>query len=102
MNEDFYDSEIAPQLFAIAEACKARGISFVATVEYDPGEFGTTGTIEPHSERLKTAYQWLITGNIDAVCISLAERAKKEGHSSMVLSLMGVKPHENATGAEGK
>lgn len=41
-DEQFYDSEIAPKLRELCEACKARGLSFLAVVEYAPGEHGRT------------------------------------------------------------
>jgi hypothetical protein len=46
-NEKFYDDEIAPALLALSEKAKARGMSIVATVEYDPGERGTTRMLQP-------------------------------------------------------
>lgn len=41
-NEQFYDDEIAPALLEIAHKLQARGMAMVATVEYAPGERGST------------------------------------------------------------
>lgn len=42
MSEEFYDQEIAPKLKELAYACGARGLSFLAVVEYAPGECAQT------------------------------------------------------------
>ncbi|MES2973426.1 MAG: hypothetical protein V4757_07445 [Pseudomonadota bacterium] len=41
-NEAFYDAEIAPALMALGARMQERGMSFVATVEYDPDQRGST------------------------------------------------------------
>lgn len=41
-NEAWYDAEIAPALAALATRCHERGMAFLATVEYQPGELGDT------------------------------------------------------------
>lgn len=40
--EDWYDAEIAPKLLGLAGRCRERGMAMVATVEYAPGERGST------------------------------------------------------------
>lgn len=40
--EAWYDAEIAPALAALAKRCHERGMSFVASVEYQPGDRGGT------------------------------------------------------------
>ena len=42
MTEDDYDSEIAPALAELANRVKDLGGSFVARVEWEPGEAGIT------------------------------------------------------------
>lgn len=42
MSEAWYDEELAPKLVEIGKLCEARGIPFVAVVEYAPGERGET------------------------------------------------------------
>ncbi len=41
-DEAWYDAEVAPALAALAKRCNERGMSFVATVEYEPGSRGGT------------------------------------------------------------
>lgn len=41
-DEAWYDAEIAPALAALAKRCHERGMSFVAAVEYQPGDRGDT------------------------------------------------------------
>ena len=41
-NEIIYDDEIAPALLEIAKRCGERGMSFVANVEFSPGDTGST------------------------------------------------------------
>ncbi|MGU7780693.1 hypothetical protein [Burkholderia sp. PU8-34] len=41
-NEKFYDEEIAPALLEITHKLRTRGMSMVATVEYEPGSRGST------------------------------------------------------------
>ncbi|WP_069267371.1 hypothetical protein [Paraburkholderia nodosa] len=41
-NEKFYDDEIAPALLELANKMRPRGMSMVATVEYDRGDRGST------------------------------------------------------------
>lgn len=36
--EVWYDTEIAPKLAELAKLCHARGMSFLAQVEYQPGD----------------------------------------------------------------
>ena len=41
-NERWYDDEIAPLLLEIARKCDAKGVPFLAAVEYAPGDRGKT------------------------------------------------------------
>lgn len=93
-NEAFYDAEIAPKLLEIAKACEARGMSFVAAVEYAPGETGETTVLAPRAERsilLEVAY-WGIKcrGNIDSFMIAAEKHARRFGHSSAYLSMRDI------------
>jgi hypothetical protein len=47
--ERFYDDVLAPALKDIASKCIEQGMSFVASVEYEPGERGSTRVIGPNS-----------------------------------------------------
>lgn len=40
--EAWYDAEIAPALANLATRCHERGMSFIAAVEYQPGDRGAT------------------------------------------------------------
>lgn len=40
--EEWFDAEAAPALLALADECKARGLSFVNVVEFDPGQIAST------------------------------------------------------------
>lgn len=42
LGEDWYDAEIAPKLLELADRCREHGMAMVATVEYAPGERGST------------------------------------------------------------
>lgn len=44
-NERWYDEEIAPALLDIGRRLEERGMSIVASVEYEPGERGSTKCI---------------------------------------------------------
>lgn len=92
MSESAYDSEIAPKLLEIGKRCKELGMSFVALVEYSPGETGRTHTQQPNAcnEFLLTAIAAQTRGNIDALAISWARHARKVGHGSIVLRNLGV------------
>lgn len=41
-DEAWYDAEIAPALAGLANRCHERGMSFLALVEYQPGDRGRT------------------------------------------------------------
>lgn len=96
-NEEFYDAEIAPALKAVMTKCSERGLPFLATVQYAPGEWGTT-VHQPEGTDfwLKCAYAWIRTrgNNIDSFVIWLARQIRMAGtdHSSIVLERMGVEP----------
>lgn len=93
-DEAWYDDEIAPALAALATRCHARGMSFVAVVEYQPGDRGATyyltedAGIEMHMLHLCGQ----TVPNVDAYVISLKRWAKLNNiatHSSVVLSGIG-------------
>jgi len=90
--EDFYDKEIAPELAKLRDRCVERGLQFLALVEWEPGEYGrTTGLKAP----LGLAIEWAnwagqSNGNIDSFMIAVMRQAHERGHSSAVLSMLGV------------
>lgn len=88
-NEKYYDEEIAPVLRFIAETCQARGISFLAFVEWAPDSGGTTIAIQEDAGA-GLHLTWMAArarGNLDGLVTAVHAYAKKNGHSSLVLSL---------------
>lgn len=103
--EEFYDAEIAPKLLEIAKACEARGMSFVAMVEYAYGETGETHTLAPRASRSikpEVAY-WGVKcrGNVDAFNIAAARYSREHGHSSMVMQSFGIAVSREDAGTGG-
>ncbi|WP_336958677.1 hypothetical protein [Sphingobium aquiterrae] len=92
--EKFYDDEIAPALLALSKRCNEAGLSFLAGVEWAPGESGTTVHFVPeHGGQLDRAYVALRAGNnVDSLIMHIMKQAGQTGHSSMCLTLLGV-PH---------
>lgn len=86
-NEEFYDAEIAPKLFEMAKACEARGMSFVAQVEYAHGETGETAVVAPGASIKSYTALWGVRchGNVDALVIAAARHGREHGHSSLIL-----------------
>lgn len=90
--EAFYDAEIAPALRELAERCKANGLSFLAAVEWEPGETGRTFyTTPPVGLPLRWADLAIrVNGNVDALIFALMRDAREVGHGSICLSKLGV------------
>lgn len=75
MSEEVYDLEIAPVLMSIAEQCKAMGISFVASVEYEPGKIATTVGGKPQGvEQDLVRHAAACNGNVDGMLIALVRK----------------------------
>ncbi|MFT3967381.1 MAG: hypothetical protein QM690_16015 [Sphingobium sp.] len=92
MSETIYDKLIAPRLHEIMMLCHAHGLPLVATVEYAPGEFGTTANLPP---RHGISMGWMHAaahshGNADALILHMMKQARERGHSSMCLRQLGV------------
>jgi hypothetical protein len=90
-NEAWYDAEIAPALAALAIRCQERGMSFIATVEYDHGErAGTYYLIEDGGLEMQMQYYCAMTvPSVDAYVIKLIRHCKRKGidtSGSLVLS----------------
>ena len=79
--EDWYDAEIAPALRDLAKKCHERGMSFVAAVEYEPGERGGTYYLMEDAglemEMLRICA--LTAPNVDAYVINLKRHAHRLG-----------------------
>jgi hypothetical protein len=79
--EAWYDAEIAPALAALAKRCEERGMSFVAAVEYQPGDHAGTYSLtegahlKMHMLRLCS----MTAPNVDSYVINLRRHCKAEG-----------------------
>ena len=90
--ERFYDEEIAPKLMELAKACEARGLGFVAVVEWQPGDCGHTATLPagagPAIRMAELAGR--SRGNVDAFMIAVGKSdLARNGHNSIALMRMG-------------
>jgi len=77
MSEQFYDEEIAPALLALADKAKEHGMTFVARVEWAPGEGGSTFGGDFSSAgiaQVMTALSARSNGNVDGVLLELIKR----------------------------
>lgn len=79
--EAWYDAEIAPALADLAKRCNERGMSFVAVVEYQPGDRGCTYML---TEDAGLAMQMVglcsrTAPNVDSYVISLRRYCKAQG-----------------------
>lgn len=94
MSEAFYDREIAPELMRLAKLCEANGMSFLAQVEYAPGETSETKAVVAGAG-IKTQIARMgieCHGNADTLIWALKRYAQKYGHQSAELHLMGIPP----------
>lgn len=89
MSEEIYDREIAPALLDLANRCKEAGMPFTATVEYVPGERGTTaaGIADDNFDMLVPYMGGRLGGKLDDLLIFLARRLRELGkpHSCICL-----------------
>lgn len=110
-NEEIYDLEIAPKLRDLCERCRELGMSFVASVEYDPEHAGrgrtewqapTKPTLQISAAQLLVHWAARCNGNVDSLILAIDRMAKEYGHSSVYLQLLGnknVKYGENEAAA---
>lgn len=92
--EAFYDAQVAPVLAELGKQLEARGMGFVAMVEFATGEYGTTATLPTtKGDALALAYIAARSrGNVDALAISWARYLGSRPHGSIVLQQMGIDP----------
>ena len=78
-DEQFYDDEIAPALAAVSKLCIARGLSFLAAVEFVPGVLGSTVSLQsPPSLQMVMLNHCLNMGeNIDGYVFGLLKFCKE-------------------------
>jgi hypothetical protein len=92
MSEQIYDEQIAPKLLELARICHDNGMPFLATVEYAPGDYGTTADLPAdHSLPMDWAYVAARAGgHADLLIGHLVSQAEKRGHGSVYLKQLGV------------
>ena len=91
MSEQLYDEEIAPVLLELSRKCEARGVSFIAVVEYERGARGRTSTISDGAglEMRMLDFCARTAPNIDGYVISLIRYCREHGiatDSSIVMN----------------
>lgn len=98
--EAFYDREIAPEMLRLGKMCHEAGLSFLAVVEWAPGETGRTRQfVEPYGPPIEIADAAIRAGNnVDALIMFLMRIGEERGHSSVFLKQLGVplKPDASA------
>jgi hypothetical protein len=98
-DERFYDEKIAPELLRLMRLCEARGMSFLAVVEFEAavGDTGTTAPARGRSDFLaqgagigQRMAHWAAraNGNVDAFMFAVMRWAREHGHSSAVLTVL--------------
>ena len=83
-----YDELVAPLLLEAGRLCEALGFSFVAAVEWSPGEMGTTHSIQDGASAAinLVGMAALSHGNVDSLFIKVQSYAKQHGHNSVILA----------------
>jgi hypothetical protein len=102
MSERFYDREISKDLMRLAKLCEAKGISFIAQVEYRPGDTAEVVTMPKNAgpkSRLPF-YAVKAHGNVDTLIMALMRDGEKNEHQSACLKILGVEPSQANTGAK--
>lgn len=97
-NEEWYDTEIAPKLLELCNACGDRGMSFIATVEYEPSEMSTTKRlVNPGLAMVMLAHCAHSGANIDGYVIGLVRYLREHKiswDSSIVMRQFGGTSHQ--------
>lgn len=90
--EEFYDDEIAPVLGDLAKRCQENGLSFLAVVEWAPGETGRTFSQSPPAGLgiMSANIAAQANGNADSLIMALMKYGREHGHNSMCLHQLGV------------
>jgi hypothetical protein len=99
--ERYYDEEIAPKLAELERDAPAHGLSFLALVEWAPGEHGRTHyTVEGTQGLPFRMANWAAQcgGNVDAFWMAVQRYAMKHGHGSIFLRQQGIPSAPNASG----
>lgn len=91
-SERYYDDVLAPKLAGMARDACAHGLSFLAVVEWEPGDYGRTMMrVEESSFAFRLVDMAVhVQGNVDALWLAIQKHAMTHGHSSMFLSGQGI------------
>lgn len=91
-HQDYYATHIAPKLEALARECLDNGLSLAVACEWAPGEYGHIV-----AKQAETGFAFKLVdgaaqanGNVDSLFFAIQKHAREHGHSSLVLSQMGV------------
>lgn len=91
-NEKFCDDVIAPRLQDVANLCRERGMSLLATIEHDYGAMNSSILLHrTHSFAMTMiAAAQQASGNVDALIFALMKHGKEYGHNSLCLQQLGI------------
>jgi hypothetical protein len=91
--EALYDSEIAPVLMELARKCEGNGLSFLAMVEWSPGENGRTVSVRAGAGIALKMALWAMQaqGNADALIMAMQQDGREHGHNSVCLAILEPK-----------
>lgn len=80
-DEEWYDSEIAPKLAELCNACVERGMSFLSAVEYAPSKLAYTyrATSTAGLEYVMLQYCARTVPNVDSYVIGLIRHCREKG-----------------------
>lgn len=89
--EAFYDREVAPTLLELARKCEDAGLSFLAMVEWAPGQAGKTMSVQAESGLGLKMTRWAMESrdDADALIMQMMRYGKEHGHESVCLTLLG-------------
>src|SRR5437016_434199 len=96
VSERFYDEEIAPILLRLAQKCQLNNMSFVASVEWNPGKTGKTISIHKDASIEIRLVYWaaIANGNADILIKQMQKHSKEHGHNSVYLTIIDGLSHE--------
>jgi hypothetical protein len=73
--EALYDEKVAPELARLAKLCQANGLSFVAGVEWEPGEIGRTCAFEKDASEALRRANAALQGNFGVGMVAITSPA---------------------------
>lgn len=87
MSEQKYDELIAPKLLEVAALCKEHKIPFIASCEYEPGQFGSTfGCMSTDGQTsvamMMVYFAVFAKGNVDIFIINLLRYSNQHNIST--------------------